>query len=69
MSSYFLQSDPDLNPNFRRFASPPLPTRAPRRWLLTAMLAEAAEHRKHGDTAAAIACEHDAARVAREVAR
>jgi hypothetical protein len=67
VTDHFLKSDPALNPNFRRFASPTPPTRAARRWLLITLLAEAAEARRHGDHAAALAAESDAARLAREV--
>lgn len=67
MPAYFEMSDPLLNRQFGRFRQPEPPTRATRRWLLTALLAEAAEARRHGDHAAALAAESDAARLAREV--
>ena len=69
MPDYFLQSDPERNPNFYRFATP-LPVGAMnRRWLLTTLLAEAAECRRHGDHSAALAAETDARRLARVVSR
>ena len=69
MPAYFLQSDPERNPNFRRFITSPPPTRAARQWLLIALLAEAAEARRHGDHGAAITAERDARRMARAAGR
>lgn len=69
MPAYFEQSDPALNRQFARFHQPEPRDRRTAFTLALALLAEAADARRHGDHGAAMAAEMDARRMARVVAR
>ena len=69
MPAYFEKSDPSLNWQFSRFRQPEPRSGRAAHSLACALLAEAADHRRHGDIGAAIAAEADALRMARAAAR
>ena len=69
MPAYFEMSDPSLNRQFARFRQPEPRTSSVARALASALLAEAATCRRHGDIGAAIAAEADALRMVRAAAR
>lgn len=68
MPAHFELSDPALNWQFLRFRQPEPSNCLAARSLARALLAEAANHRRHGDIGAAIAAEGDATRMARVAA-
>lgn len=69
MPAYFELTDLHLNRQFARFRQPEPGDRRPAIALAFALLAEAADARRHGDHGAALAAEMDARRMARAAAR